>query len=148
MRISDILKDKNHRLITISGSAPIGDAVSRMHAEGVGALIVRSGNGRLIGVLSERDIVLGLNTHGAALLSMTVDDAMTLDVPTASPSDGIAETMKVMTDRRARHLPVIEDGVVVGLVSIGDISKYRLAEKAEENSVLQDMAKFRLAAAS
>lgn len=148
MRISDILKDKNHRLITVPGSAPIGEAVSRMHAEQVGALIVRSGNGRLLGVLSERDVVLGLDVYGAGLLAMSVDDVMTLAVPTAVPTDSIAAAMKLMTDRRARHLPVIEDGLVVGLVSIGDITKYRLAEKTEENSVLQDMAKFRLAAAA
>lgn len=148
MRISDILKDKNHRLVTVPGTAPIGEAVSRMHAEKVGALIVRSGNGRLLGVLSERDVVLGLDIYGTKLLAMSVDDVMTLDVPTAAPTDGIADAMKLMTDRRARHLPVIEDGIVVALVSIGDITKYRLAEKTEENSVLQDMAKFRLAAAA
>lgn len=148
MRISDILKDKNHRLVTVPGTAPIGEAVSRMHAEQVGALIVRSGNGRLLGVLSERDVVLGLDIYGTKLLAMSVDDVMTLDVPTAAPTDGIADAMKLMTDRRARHLPVIEDGIVVALVSIGDITKYRLAEKTEENSVLQDMAKFRLAAAA
>lgn len=147
MRISDVLKDKNHRLVTMPGSAPIGEAVSRMHAERVGALIVRSGSGRLLGVLSERDVVLGLDTHGTALVTMSVDDVMMLDVPTAAPTDSIADAMKLMTDRRARHLPVVEAGIVVGLVSIGDITKYRLAEKTEENSVLQDMAKFRLAAA-
>lgn len=147
MRISDILKDKNHRLVTMPGSAPIGEAVSLMHAEQIGAVIVRSGHGRLLGVLSERDVVLGLDIYGAALLAMSVDDVMTLDVPTAAPTDSIAETMKLMTDRRARHLPVVEDGNVIGLVSIGDITKYRLAEKTEENSVLQDMAKFHLAAA-
>lgn len=148
MRISDILKDKNHRLVTVPGSAQISHAVSLMHVERVGALIVRSANGRLLGILSERDVVLGLDIYGGALLAMSVDDVMTLGVPTATPSDSIAETMKVMTDRRARHLPVIEDGLVIGLVSIGDITKYRLAEKTEENSVLQDMAKFRLAAAA
>jgi CBS domain-containing protein len=148
MRISDILKDKNHRLVTMPGSAPIAEAVSRMHAEQVGALIVRSANGRLLGVLSERDVVLGLDIYGAALLGMSVDDVMTLAVPTAAPSDSISDAMKVMTDRRARHLPVVEDDIVVGLVSIGDITKYRLAEKTEENNVLQDMAKFRIAAAA
>lgn len=148
MRISDVLKDKNHRLVTVSASATIGQAVSRMRDERVGALIVRTVNGRLIGVLSERDVVLGLHTHGATLLDMAVDDVMTLGVPTASPADSITQTMKVMTERRARHLPVIEDGTVVGLVSIGDITKYRLVEKAEENSVLQDLARVRLAAAA
>ncbi len=148
MRISDVLKDKNHRLVTIPSSASIAKAVSHMHDERVGALIVRTGPGRLVGVLSERDIVLGLRTHGAALLGMAVDDVMTLGVPTASPTDSITETMKVMTERRARHLPVIEDDIVVGLVSIGDITKYRLAEKTEENSVLQDMARIRLAHAA
>jgi CBS domain-containing protein len=119
-----------------------------MRDERVGALIVSTGNGRLIGVLSERDIVLGLHAHGAAVLDMGVDDVMTLGVPTASPSEGITETMKVMTERRARHVPVIEDDIVVGLISIGDITKYRLAEKTEENGVLQDLARFRLASAA
>ena len=145
MRISDVLKDKNHRLVTVPASAPIAQAVARMRDERVGALIVRTGNGRLIGVLSERDVVLGLHSHGAALLAMAVDEVMMLGVPTASPADSITETMKVMTERRARHLPVIEDDIVVGLVSIGDITKYRLAEKTEENGVLRDLARFRLA---
>jgi CBS domain-containing protein len=148
MRISDVLKDKRHKLVTVSASTPIAQAVSRMRDERVGALIVSTGNGRLIGVLSERDIVLGLHAHGAAVLDMGVDDVMTLGVPTASPSEGITETMKVMTERRARHVPVIEDDIVVGLVSIGDITKYRLAEKTEENGVLQDLARFRLASAA
>jgi CBS domain-containing protein len=136
------------RHVTVSASTPIAQAVSRMRDERVGALIVSTGNGRLIGVLSERDIVLGLHAHGAAVLDMGVDDVMTLGVPTASPSEGITETMKVMTERRARHVPVIEDDIVVGLVSIGDITKYRLAEKTEENGVLQDLARFRLASAA
>ena len=148
MRISDVLKDKNHKLVTVPANAPIGQAVSRMRDEQVGALIVNTANGRLIGVLSERDIVLGLHAHGAALLGMAVDDVMRLGVPTASPSDSIIDTMKVMTERRVRHLPVVEDDTVVGLVSIGDITKYRLAEKSEENSVLQDLARFRLANAA
>lgn len=148
MRISDVLKDKNHRLVTVAANASIAEAVAPMQDERVGALIVRTGNGRLIGVLSERDVVLGLRTHGAVLLGMPVENVMTLGGPTASPADGITETIKVMTERHARHLPVIENDIVVGLISIGDITKYRLAEKTEENNVLQDMAKFRLAAAA
>jgi CBS domain-containing protein len=148
MRISDVLKDKNHKLVTVPASAPITEAVSRMRNEQVGALIVQSRNGRLIGFLSERDIVLGLQAHGAVLLGMAVDDVMTLGVPTASPFDSITDTMRVMIERRVRHLPVVDNNTVIGLVSIGDITKYRLAEKTEENSVLQDMARIRLAHAA
>jgi CBS domain-containing protein len=148
MRISDILKDKNHRLVTVPATASIREAVSRMREERVGALIVRTGNGRLIGVLSERDIVLGLHAHGTAVLDTVVEDVMTLGAPVASPSDSITGAMKVMTEMRARHLPVIAGGVVVGLVSTGDITKYRLAEKTEENSVLQDLARASLANAA
>jgi len=148
MRISDVLKDKSQKLVTVSASDSIAEALLRMSDERVGALVVRSESGRLIGVLSERDVIMGVNAFGAALLNMAVDNVMALDVPTASPSDSIIETMKVMTEQRVRHLPVIEGNVVVGLVSIGDITKFRLAEKTEENNVLQDLAKFRLAAAA
>jgi len=146
MRISDVLKGKSQKLVTVSASDSIAEALLRMSDERVGALVVRSESGRLIGVLTERDVIMGVNTFGAALLNMAVDNVMALDVPTASPSDSIIETMKVMTEQRVRHLPVIEGNVVVGLVSIGDITKFRLAEKTEENNVLQDLAKFRLAA--
>ncbi|PTQ12235.1 hypothetical protein CLG96_06720 [Sphingomonas oleivorans] len=147
MRISDVLRDKSHKLVTISPVATIRRAATVMKAENVGALLVQNPEGRLLGVLSERDILLGLASYGSDVLGLSVHELMTTDGPVAAPADAIVETMKVMTDRRMRHVPVVEAGAVIGLISIGDIMKYRLVEKTEENNVLQDLARFSLAAA-
>ena len=108
---------------------------------------MRNADGSLIGLVSEREIVLGIAQHGAKILKMPVSGIMKAETPVASPTDTIVATLRLMTDQRVRHLPVVEDGAVVGLVSIGDITKYRLAEKVAENDVLQDMARIRFAAA-
>jgi CBS domain-containing protein len=146
MRISNILRDKSSKVVSVNPGTAIHTAVTLMKNENVGALVVLDAN-NLLGVVSERDLVLGLFTHGTHLLGKSVRAVMNADSPVATPNDSIIETMKVMTERRARHLPVVENGVVIGLVSIGDVTKYRLVEKVEENNVLQDIARIRLAVA-
>jgi CBS domain-containing protein len=146
MRISDILAEKNRKIVGIAPETTIHRAVALMAAEHVGALVVQDFDGRLLGIVSEHAIIAGLARRGAHLIEMSVREIMVSDGPTASPDDTVVAVMRTMTERRARHLPVMSDSRVVGLISVGDVLKSRLAEKTEENSVLQDIARFRLAA--
>ena len=154
MRISDVLRDKAHKLVSVLPGTSLHAAAVAMKNERVGALLVRDpdgtpedGDGRLIGIVSERDIVLALAERGRDVFSLTVRQVMRSALPTAAASDRVADVMKAMTEQRVRHLPVMAAGEVVGLVSIGDIIKSRLTEKTEENAVLQDIARVRRAAA-
>lgn len=146
MRISDILAEKNRKLVSIAPGTTIHRAVALMAAEHVGALVVQDLDGRLLGIVSEHGIVDGLARWGARLLEMSVREIMVADGPTVSPADTVIAAMRTMTERRARHLPVMTETQVVGLISVGDVLKSRLAEKTEENTVLQDIARMRLAA--
>jgi CBS domain-containing protein len=146
MRISDILAEKNRKLVGIAAETTIHRAVALMAAEHVGALVVQDLDSRLLGIVSEHGIIAGLARRGVQLLEMSVCEVMVADGPTASPADTVMAAMRTMTERRARHLPVMSDTRVVGLISVGDVLKSRLAEKTEENTVLQDIARMRLAA--
>ena len=88
--------------------------------------------------MSERDLARGLADHGAGLLEMTVAELMTAKVVTCSPDDGLASLMQTMTERRFRHLPVVKDGELIGIISIGDVVKYRLQELEAQTHMLQD----------
>ncbi|MDB5584267.1 MAG: hypothetical protein JWR80_9443 [Bradyrhizobium sp.] len=147
MRISDILAEKNRKLVSIAPGTAIRQAVALMAAEHVGALVVQDLDGRLLGVVSEHSIIDGLARLGGHLLEVNVREIIVSDTPTVSPADTVIGAMRTMTERRARHLPVMSDAHVVGLISVGDVLKSRLAEKTEENTVLQDIARMRLAAA-
>jgi CBS domain-containing protein len=115
-----------------------------MKAQRVGAIIVRDDQGRLLGLVSERDLALAIAMHGAALFRIRLSDLMSTHAPTAHPGDAVRDVTRVMTDRRARHVPVIDDERVVGVVSIGDLLKARLAEKTQENAVLLDLTRARI----
>ena len=95
-------------------------------------------HGGLCGIISERDLARGLADHGAKLLDMRVSQLMTADVVTCSPDDGIDQLMHTMTEGRFRHLPVIEDGRMIGIISIGDVVKHRLQELEAETNLLHD----------
>jgi len=147
MKVSDILAAKSRKLVAVASQTTIRRAVAIMATEHVGALVVEDLDGRLLGVVSEHGVVDGLARRGAHLLDMSMGEIMVADGPTVSPDDSVISAMQLMTERRARHLPVIADGGLVGLISVGDVLKSRLAEKTEEVTVLQDIARFRLAAA-
>jgi CBS domain-containing protein len=106
-------------------------------------MLVLDGEGRLQGIVSERDMARGIDEFGPNLPEMRVVDLMTRSVVTCAPEDSVANVANVMTQRRIRHLPVVVDGVVVGLISIGDVLKYRLDEVQLEASVLRDVARAR-----
>jgi CBS domain-containing protein len=143
MRLSDILRERPRRLVGLPPSATAVEAAALMKVENVGAVLIRDDRGRLRGVLSERNLALAIAARGARLFRTPVSELMSVASVTALPGDDIGDVTRVMTVRRARHIPVLEGETVVGVVSVGDLLKAQLAEKIEENAVLQDLARLR-----
>ena len=141
MRLSDILRARPRRLVSLPPSATAVEAAAVMKAENVGAVLVRDDRGRLLGVLSERNLALAIATRGARLFRSRVGELMSVAGATAAPEDAIRDVVRMMTERRARHMPVLDGESVVGIVSVGDLLKARLAEKTDENAVLQELAR-------
>lgn len=137
MKVQDILKGKGDNVKTIRPDAVVSMAVHALTTEGIGALVVSADGERLTGVISERDIVRGLARHGGRLLEMRVREAMSTSVPTCRPDDNLVAVMAQMTQTRNRHLPVVENGRIQGIVSIGDVIKNRLEELELEAAVLR-----------
>ncbi|MEE2567087.1 CBS domain-containing protein [Hyphobacterium marinum] len=130
MKVSDILTDKGREVLTIDAGATLIEAAQSLDTNRIGALVVLDADGSLAGVISERDIVRIAARNGSAALTSPVSVAMTRDVHTASPGDSLDDLMIEMTDRRIRHLPVIDGGQLAGMVSIGDVVKRKI-ESAE-----------------
>jgi CBS domain-containing protein len=128
MNVDTILRKKGNRVTTIRSDATIADAVATLRRDGIGALVVSGDGGRVDGILSERDVVAALADDGPALLSRPIAEVMTRTVLTCEPQDTIAELMAEMTNRRIRHFPVVENGRLCGIISIGDVVKSRLDE--------------------
>ncbi|MCY7342704.1 MAG: CBS domain-containing protein [Pseudonocardia sp.] len=136
MRIADVLRGKGSGVVTVGPEATVAELVSELAGHNVGALPVVEG-GRLIGIVSERDVVRRLHAGGAALLGARVADIMTTDVTTCAPGDNVADLARVMTTGRFRHLPVVADGELAGIVSIGDLVKARIDLLESEREQLQ-----------
>lgn len=128
MNVETILRNKGDWVATIRPDATVVDAVDMLRRERIGAIVVSEDGKSVDGILSERDIVIALAEQGADLLSRTIDGIMTRDVITCEPSDTVGELMAEMTNRRIRHFPVVADGGLCGIVSIGDLVKSRLDE--------------------
>jgi CBS domain-containing protein len=140
MSVKTIIKSKGSNVFSIRPEHSVADAAALMSTKKVGVAIVCDAKGRLHGVVSERDIVAGITQYGKGLLDMPVRNIMSSPVVTCMPDDSIKSVMEVMTTRRIRHLPVLEDDEVVGIVSIGDVVKHRLSEAEMERAVLRDFA--------
>ena len=138
MKVSDILGSKGNAVATIRPEAKISTVVRRLKLEGIGAMVVSEDSVQVVGIISERDIVRGLVEDGADLLEKRVLDLMTSPVKTCTLDANIKEIMAVMTRIRIRHLPVVEDSRLVGIISIGDVVKNRLEEVELEADVLRD----------
>lgn len=138
MLVRQILSGKGGDIVSIGPSAKVIDIASLMGKKRVGAVVVLEAEDRIAGIVSERDITHGLAKHGTALLDMSADRIMTREVITCSPDDGVDRLMRKMTTGRFRHLPVVDEGKMVGVVSIGDVVKHRLEELESEASLLQD----------
>ena len=138
MKIADVLKGKGSSVVTTRPDSTVDTVIRRMRLERIGAVIISPDGKSVIGILSERDIVRALAEHGAALLAYKAQDLMTREVVTCSREDTLQSVMVKMTQRRIRHLPVVEQGRLAGIVSIGDAVKSRLEEVELEANVLRD----------
>ena len=138
MHVKVILKDKGSAVETIQPDTTIADVIDRLKSRRIGVLVV-SGNGQSVdGIIFERDIENGLAEHGTSLLDQRVDVLMTANVRTCPGEDTVMSVMELMTDRRIRHVPVVEEGRLTGIVSIGDAVKNRLHELENEASQLRE----------
>jgi len=138
MKVASILKSKGRRVVTMRPDSPIMSIIQRMRLERIGAIVISSDGERIDGMVSERDIVYGLAEQRGELLALKASDLMSRDVITCSPEDSIKQVMARMTYSRTRHVPVLEDSQLCGVVSIGDVVKNRLEEVEMEATVLRD----------
>lgn len=128
MKISDILHRKGTTVATVQPTLTVTGALDELAAHGIGALIVTDDEGSIAGILSERDIVRRMQERGAEVLGVQIEEIMTTKVSTCTSSTDVVDAMRVMTDGHFRHLPVVDDAQLVGIVSIGDVVKNRIDE--------------------
>jgi CBS domain-containing protein len=140
MTVSGILDGKGHHVESVEPGAKLSAAIKVLSARKIGALLVMD-KGHIEGIVSERDIVRVLGERGAAVLDEPVSAVMTRKVISCKPSDTVSAIMEMMTDGKFRHLPVVHEGSVVGLISIGDIVKQRVEEYEKEQEALRDYIK-------
>lgn len=138
MKVAAVLRKKGRHVHTIHPAATVVDAADALAGSEIGALVVTIAAGDVVGILSERDLVRGLRSHGDAVLRMTVADLMTRRVDTCTSQDSVTQLMRRMTSGRYRHMPVVDGGRLAGLVSIGDVVKNRIQEVELEQGVLRD----------
>jgi CBS domain-containing protein len=138
MIVKNILAGKGGNVITINPTADVIMAVKLMAERGIGAVVVLGADHRVVGILSERDIVKALAEHGSAVLSELVSQVMTREVKTCSEDDTIGDLMGRMTTGRFRHMPVVQQEKLVGIVSIGDVVKSRVEEIGQETKMLRE----------
>ena len=141
MSISDVLHGKGRHVVTVRTSDTVETAVRKLADQRIGAVVVEDQWMRHTGIFSERDFVNAIAEHGARALAIPVEKLMTSPVVTCRLTDRVETAMAAMTMAKIRHLPVVEDGKLVGIVSIGDLVKHRLDEKALEANVLLDIAR-------
>jgi len=131
-------KKRGGDIIGIEPTANLAAAAKLLATHRIGALVIRGAGGRLAGILSERDIVRALSEHGAAALDVPVGQAMTRDVETCGEDDNVASIMERMTAGKFRHMPVLRNGKLAGLISIGDVVKQRVDEVERESEAMRD----------
>jgi len=136
MRISDVIRRKGDLVVTVRSDETVERLIAMLDEHRIGALVVSDGEGGVAGMGSERDVVRHLHRAGGSVLQQTVADIMTRDVFTCSPDDPIDELARQMTERRVRHVPVVVDGRLRAIVSIGDVVKQRIDELQTERDQL------------
>ena len=137
MTIAAVLRNKGSAVETIEANASLSDAVRRLGEKRIGALLVTQG-GRIAGIISERDVIYCLREHGAEVLDWPVERVMTAPAITAESSTSVLAALALMTQRRIRHLPVVDGGNLNGLVSIGDLVKYRMERIEAEAEAMRE----------
>ena len=139
MKVAEVLKSNRQVLARCTPEEPILVIAERLHSLNIGAMPVCGANKALIGVISERDLVRGFARNGAKLTERYVRDLMTREVVTCGPDDTMAEAERLMNKHRIRHLPVVDGGMLVGMLSIRDVTDWRLQESRNEVNVLRDV---------
>lgn len=140
MTVAKILRSKGTSdVVTIAPGQPVSEAARVLSEKRIGSLVVSADGKNVLGILSERDIVREIGRRGAGCLSENVDDMMTSKIVTCSLEDRADDVLSTMTNGRFRHMPVVENGEMVGLITIGDVVKYRLSELAMEKDALEGM---------
>ncbi len=141
MKLAELLQGKSGEIYKIGVDQKIAEAATRLSQHKIGALLVEDAAGKIVGILSERDIVRGMGPHGADLHDVAVSELMTRDLIRCAPDDTVNKAMAMMTDRRIRHLPVFDGDELVGFLSIGDLVKCRIMEvQAEAEAMRQYIA--------
>jgi CBS domain-containing protein len=143
MRISDVLHAKGGHVIKIRQTDTVMSAVQRLAEHRIGALLVEDQWMKPVGIFSERDFVNAISHHGAAVLDSSVQQLMSSPIITCNSSDRVDAILATMTTKKIRHLPVIDEGKLLGMISIGDLVKHRLDEKELEASVLLEISRMR-----
>lgn len=138
MSVEHILAKKGRNVVTVAPDRSIAEAAAILHANRIGAVVVADGDGSVLGIMSERDVVRAVAEGGGGALDHPISGRMTREVVTCAGNAGIDEIMGLMTDGKFRHVPVVEGGRLGGIVSIGDVVKHRLAEVEAEHRALRD----------
>jgi CBS domain-containing protein len=138
MNIAQILKSKGRAVATAPPDATLSEIIAKLAQKKIGAVVIVGDNGEVVGILSERDIIRQLGEHGAAALKDPASKSMTSSVISCQETSTLEEMMELMTQGRFRHVPVIEDGSLVGIVSIGDIVKHHVAEVEMEVTAMRE----------
>ena len=138
MNVKAILAAKGGDIIDIEPAADLAAAAKLLSTHRIGAVLIRGAGGRLAGILSERDIVRALSEHGVGALALPVGQVMTRNVVTCSEDDTCADIMEQMTMKKFRHLPVVNNGTLVGVISIGDVVKQRVEEVERESEAMRE----------
>ena len=138
MRLADVLKQKGSKALTVPESASVAEAIRTMHKNRVGSVVIPSASGEPVGIITERDI-LRLYAEGKSdFEQLLVKDCMTTGLILGKPDDRVTEVLAIMTERRFRHLPVVQEGQIVGVISIGDLVKAELYEATSEAKALRE----------
>jgi CBS domain-containing protein len=137
MRVADVLRNKGSEVASVPPKLSVSGLLDDLARHNVGAMVVVDEKGALVGIVSERDVVRRLNERGSELLTVPVSEIMTTQVVTCGPGDGVDSLAAVMTERRIRHMPVVEDGQLLGIVSIGDVVKSRIQQLESDRERLE-----------
>jgi CBS domain-containing protein len=137
MRISDLLRQKGTAVATIAPTATVRQLVTALREHNIGAAVVTTDGDAVVGIVSERDVVRKLDERGADLLGARVSEIMTRDVLTCGPDDTVDSLAETMTERRIRHMPVLEHGHLAGIVSIGDVVKSHIRQLETDRQQLE-----------
>ncbi len=138
MHVDTILQTKGAAVYTLGPSGTLADAVALLNAHNIGAIVITEDRNRIVGILSERDIVRQIGRNPTHALSLRIADCMTRNVVTAERTTTIDDVMERMTERRIRHMPVAENGELVGIISIGDVVKLKIAAVEHEAEAMRD----------